>query len=91
MVALLDVLDAVVHPGAGTFSREHADYVLSLDLPDAVKDRCDDLSLKAQDGALTPEETAELDHYISADAMLTVMKSKARRSLSTPDLGNHRT
>lgn len=86
MVALLDVLDAVVRPGEGTFSREHADYVLSLDLPTEVKDRCDELSAKAQDGTLTADEAAELDHYISVDAMLTVLKSKARRSLSTSAL-----
>jgi hypothetical protein len=82
MVALLDVLDAMVRPEEGTFSREHADYVLSLDLPEAVKDRCDVLSAKAQEGTLTADEAAELDHYISVDAMLTVLKSKARRSLA---------
>jgi len=81
MVAILDVLDAVVRPEDGTFSREHADYILSLGIPESVKDRCDELSAKAQEGTLTAEEAAELDHYISADAMLAVLKSKARRSL----------
>lgn len=88
MVAFIDVLDSVVRPSDGSFSIEHATYVLSLGFPDTMKDRCEELSLKAQSGNLSAEESAELDQYLAADSMLAVLKSKARLSIaghSTPD------
>ena len=42
------------------------------------------LSALAQDGALTPEEEAELDSYIHVGNLLAVIQSKARRVLQAP-------
>ena len=40
-----------------------------------------ELSEKAREGALTPAEQVEIDNYERAGHVLSLMKSKARRSL----------
>jgi hypothetical protein len=39
------------------------------------------LSAKAQEGTLTPSEQAEINNYERVGHILSLMKSKARRSL----------
>jgi hypothetical protein len=75
------ILERLIEPDQGTFSPEHARYVLSLHFTEAEKTRCEELSYKAQDGALSPEERHELELYLSANTLLILLKSKARRSL----------
>ena len=41
------------------------------------------LSAKAQQGTLTPEEQDEINNYERAGHVLSLMKSKARRSLKS--------
>ena len=40
-----------------------------------------ELSAKAQDGKLRPEEDAEMDDYERAGATVSILKSKARQVL----------
>ena len=68
-------------PKNGSFSPEHARYVLSLCFSKKEKDRYVELSTKAQQGRLSQREQAELDHYLNADTFLAILKSKARISL----------
>ncbi len=75
------ILEKIVQPENGDFSPDLARYVLSLSFPKDVKDRCLLLSEKAQEGALSEAEAAELDEFLSADSLLAVLKSKARVSL----------
>ena len=75
------ILERVIEPEEGGFSTEHARYILSLSFPGTVQQRYAELSEKAQQGLLTADEQALLDEYLSANAFLMVLKSKARVSL----------
>ena len=75
------IVDRMLTPERGTLSAEHARYVLELDFTEQERDRCEDLSYKAQEGGLSAEEREELEWYFLANTFLTVMHSKARRSL----------
>jgi hypothetical protein len=81
MLTLSNILERLIEPDQGTFSPEHARYILSLTFSEAERDRCEELSYKAQDGALTSEEKYELELYLSANNLLILLKSKARQSL----------
>ena len=58
-----------------------ARYFLSLAFTPAEQTRYQELSRKAQDGALTPAEDSELDDLLTANDVLTILQSKARTSL----------
>lgn len=75
------IFDRIVEPGKGDLSPQLARYVLSLTFPKRIQNRYVKLSEKAQLGALSKREEAELDEYLSANAFLTVLQSKARVSL----------
>jgi hypothetical protein len=62
-------------------SADLAQHVLTLEFPPEDHVRFDELSEKAQLGTLTAEETTELDDYLGADNLLTILKAKARTSL----------
>jgi hypothetical protein len=75
------LFERIVNPKVGRFSPELAQHVLSLSFPKRSIKRYLKLSAKAQAGTLSAAEEAELDDYLSADTLLSVLKSKARRSL----------
>jgi hypothetical protein len=81
MATQTGILDRIIEPHRGGFSEEHARYVLSLDFTPQEHARYAELAAKAQDGALDPEEQAEIDEFLSVNALLTVLQSKARVSL----------
>jgi hypothetical protein len=76
------ILERVIEPGRGDFSPNHARYVLSLGFSDEEQSLFQNLSAKAQSGTLTPDEIRELDAFLSANALLIILRSKARRSLA---------
>jgi len=45
----------------------------------------EELSNKAAEGALSPDEREELDEYLRVADLLAVIQAKARRSLKRPD------
>jgi hypothetical protein len=55
--------------------------VLAIGFSDEDRRRVDALSQKARDGALTETEQDELDSYERVGHFLSLLKSKARRSL----------
>jgi hypothetical protein len=75
------VLERIIEPHTGGFSDEHARYVLSLDFSSEEQTHYAGLAVKAQDGDLTEQEEAELDEFVAANALLTILQSKARISL----------
>jgi hypothetical protein len=81
MVARADILKRVIAPERGGFLPEHAQYVLSLGFSAEEQSRYLELSAKAQEGALTEDEQAELDEFLSVNALLMILQSKARVSL----------
>jgi|SRR3954452_1110408 len=69
-----------------SMSREVAEYLLSLDFETSDIERMNFLAERAREGALTPEETAELDSYLHVGSLLSILQSKARRLLKSEDL-----
>ena len=59
-------------------STDLARRILDLNFPEFVHRRCEELSYKVQEGALTPDETRELDGYLDMDKFLTILKARAR-------------
>jgi hypothetical protein len=62
-----------------------AEYLLSMQLPQADQQRVNELSAKARAGSLSESETQELDSYLHIGRLLAVMQSRARRLLNNPD------
>jgi hypothetical protein len=76
----------IVKPDQGTLTPELARAILKLDFDPEDQRRVEDLSRKAGDGALTPEERAQLDEYIRVNNELMILQSKARLSLKLAGL-----
>lgn len=81
MAMTSDILERLIAPDEGTFSAEHARYVLSLGFTEEEQDYCESLSYKAQEGALTDAERHELERFLNINTLLILLKSKARKSL----------
>jgi hypothetical protein len=75
------ILERVINSGKPELSAELSRHILTLSFPDADRTQYQSLSLKAQDGTLSTEETAELDGYLLVNDLLTLLKSKARIAL----------
>ncbi len=67
-------------PGRG-MTRSLAESVLALDFPERDALRIDELNVKANEGAMTPEESAELEAYVNVGDLLAWWQSKARQTL----------
>ena len=81
MVSHSTILDHVIAPNHGDLAEEVARYLLTLDFPASDQARYALLSEKAQAGALTESERAELDDYLHVNDFLTIVQAKARASL----------
>ena len=64
-----------------SMNAEVAEYLLSIDFEANDIERMNFLAERAQEGRLTPGETAELDSYLRIGSLLSIMQSKARRLL----------
>jgi hypothetical protein len=83
------ILETVIEPTADTLPKSVARYFLSLKLRKANTDRVNALSAKARAGTLTHEDGEELDSYLRIGHLLSMMKSKARRSLKRESSSGH--
>ena len=82
------ILARIIEADQGEITPDVPRYLLSMQLPDADRDRVDVLSAKAQSGSLTDAEEAELDSYLHIGSLLGVMQARARRLLrKTGDVG----
>ena len=81
MVTNVAILERVIEPGRGDLAPEVAQYILGLDFPPSDHRRYAALAEKAEEGQLSLDEQAELDDYLSVNAFLTIIHSKARVSL----------
>ena len=75
------ILARVIEADDTEITPDVARYLLSRQLPDADRDRVDELSAKARSGLLTDAEAAEPDSYLHIGSLLGVMQSRARRLL----------
>jgi hypothetical protein len=67
--------------GDGPLPRDIARYVLDLEINARDKARMHDLAVRNQDDALTPAEKEEMHAFGKASTLLSILKSKARRTL----------
>jgi hypothetical protein len=65
----------------GQFPEDLARYILDCGFSDRDKARMHDLAVRNQDGALSPAEKDELFAFVDAGDLLSILKSRARRSL----------
>jgi len=72
----------VIEPENGTLAPDVARYVKDLNFKPEDHARFESLSVKAQEGALSSEESEELESFLHVDSLLTIMRLKAERSLS---------
>jgi hypothetical protein len=75
------ILARVIEADGFEITPDVAQYLLSMQLPEADRKRVDELSAKAQSGSLTETEESELDSYLHIGSLLGVMQSRARRLL----------
>jgi hypothetical protein len=81
---IVAIMGRIMDPDGRTLSAAGARAILDLDFKETDKERVRELSAKAREGTLSPEEQAELNNYELADQILAVMMSRARRALKTP-------
>jgi len=77
----ISILERMIDPDHGDFTPEVAKYFLSFDFSPEQHARYEILSGKAAEGTLSQNEAGELDELIAANAILTVLQSKARLSM----------
>jgi hypothetical protein len=65
----------------GQLPKELARYILDLNVSERDKARMHDLAVRNQDDALTPAEREEMHAFAKATTLLSILKSKARRTL----------
>jgi len=67
--------------GDGPLPKDVARYILDLSISQRDKARMHDLAVRNQDDALTPAEKEEMHAYGKAATLLSILKSRARRTL----------
>jgi hypothetical protein len=77
----LSILERIIDPAHGDFTPDVAKYFLSFDFSPEQHARYEVLAAKAATGTLSETEVGELDEFIAANALLTVLQSKARLSI----------
>lgn len=75
------IFSRVLEPERATLSASAARAILALGFSPADRDRMRVLSAKAQEGTLSSAEQDEINNYERVGHILSLMKSKARRSL----------
>ena len=77
------ILTRLSAPDETALSPAAADGILALSFSPKDKERMHTLVNKAQAGALTPDEHAEVEAYSRISSLLGVLKSRARRALKS--------
>lgn len=75
------ILARILGNGSDQLPKDLAQYILGLNVSDQDRARMHDLATRNQDDALTPAEKAELFAFGKATTLLSILKSKARRTL----------
>ncbi len=75
------IVGRLIRPDHGDFSPQAAREFLNLQFGDEDRARMRELSLKAQEGALTASEEDEVENYRRVGYWLGILWSKARLSL----------
>jgi len=81
MVSRPAILERVLGLNRTDFSPAVAREILKFSFPPEDRDRYQELSAKAQEGALSAAERSELEDYLNVDDLLIMLKAKAEASL----------
>jgi hypothetical protein len=76
-----EIWNRTIRPEVGDLSPTAAQELLKLHLRDDDVLRAKELSSKANEGTLNPDEQQELDYYLNVGRALEFLKAKARLSL----------
>jgi hypothetical protein len=77
-----EILTRVISPGDPSLGRQAAQAILALGFQAADKQRIEVLAEKARAGTLSTDERAEAESYERIGHFVSLLKSKARRSLT---------
>jgi len=77
----LAIWERLFVPDHQQITPDQARYLLEVRFSNADLDRIQELSGKADDGTLGPDETVELDRYVHVGHLLSILKAKIRRKL----------
>ncbi len=75
------ILARFLGDGNGQLPEDVARYILALTISERDKARMHDLAVRNQGDALTPAEKEEMHAFGKAATLLSILKSKARRTL----------
>ena len=75
------ILARFLDDGNGQLPEDVARYILDLTISERDKARMHDLVVRNQHDALTPAEKEEMHAFGKASTLLSILKSKARRTL----------
>jgi hypothetical protein len=81
-ISEIAIFARLIKAGNGDLKRELARYILTLGFDEGDQARMRELAERNQEGALAPEEQAELQSYVKAGHLLALLHSKARKSLT---------
>ena len=77
----LVIFARLIRADGSSLSRELARYILTLGFDDEDQKKMTDLAERNQDGTLSGEQRAELEHFVKAGQFLALLHSKARIAL----------
>jgi hypothetical protein len=77
----LAIWERVFVPDPRRLTPEQTRYILDARFPQADLDRINELSAKANEGSLAPQEQTELERYIHVGHLLSILKAKVRGKL----------
>jgi hypothetical protein len=76
-----EVLGRVILPDEPNLSVAAAQSILALKVSEQDRARMSSLAEQARQGTLTEREQQEIDGYVRVGSLLSILQSKARRSL----------
>jgi uncharacterized protein YnzC (UPF0291/DUF896 family) len=77
----LAIWERVFVPDPRRITPDQARYLLGARFSQADLDRINELSAKADEGSLEPEEKTELERYVHVGHLLSILKAKIRGRL----------
>ena len=80
-MSVTTALDGLLEPLGRCLDAESARRIVELRVSPPVQQRIDTLAERANDGALTGDETAEYEALINAADFISILKLKARQHL----------
>jgi len=72
------VLDGILDPVTGAFSREVAEALVKVRANATAQARISELADKCNEGSITPDERLEYESYVRAVDLISVLQAKAR-------------